>query len=569
MSSRGPAETSAAKTASAGGRPSRPARLRRALGALAWGSLGGLVTLTPAAEAALPVLGLWRGPLGLVWAALAVGVALAALLEGRTWPRVPSLAALTVGLALTYAVGGLWYASRLRTTGDEPHYLLMAQSLWHEGDLDLRDNYAREDYREHTPGPLPPHYGAPRADGRPYPAHSPGLPLLLAPAYALGGRLACVLLLAVVAALAALAVHRLALHAAQDQAAALVAWLAAAGPPLALYAFHVYTEAPSTLALAGSLALLLSGPGQAGAALAGLLAGCLPWLHLKLTPAAAALGLVALSRLRGRALVAFAIGALPLAAALVGYSLDVFERPTPLAVYGGVPRDMDGSPVRAAAGLLLDRSFGLLPHAPVWVLALAGGLLAARRLPALGPHLLVGAAVLLPLLPWRMWWGGQSPPARFLVPLVPLLAVLVALRTAAGRTGLVRWVAPLAGIGGAYLAWAVADPGRLLLVNRGSRPTRLWTALSGETDVGRYLPSLVGAHSDDWRVASVWLAALALLVGLDGLARRRPAVDRAFRGLLLPFVLLLAIGSAIDGWARPPGPGTAPSPVAAPAPAPP
>ena len=83
---------------------------------------------------------------------------------------------------------GKRFATRLRATGDEPHYLLMAQSLWREGDLDLRDNFERRDYLEYTPGPVTTHYGTPRRDGRPFPAHSPGLPFALAPLYAIGGR---------------------------------------------------------------------------------------------------------------------------------------------------------------------------------------------------------------------------------------------------------------------------------------------------------------------------------------------------------------------------------------------
>src|SRR5262245_9396829 len=106
-------------------------------------------------------------------------------------------------LFAAFALAGLRYASRLQASGDEPHYLLMAQSLWQERDLDLRDNYEREDFLDYTPGPLAPHYAAPRKDGRPYPAHSPGLPVLLAPAYALGGRRACVVLMAALAALLA------------------------------------------------------------------------------------------------------------------------------------------------------------------------------------------------------------------------------------------------------------------------------------------------------------------------------------------------------------------------------
>ena len=76
------------------------------------------------------------------------------------------------------------------------------------------------------------------------------------------------LLMALVAAAAALVCRRLAFQLTGDEAASQAAWLAAAGPPLFFYSFHLYTEAPSALAAGGSLALLLGAPGAAGAALA-------------------------------------------------------------------------------------------------------------------------------------------------------------------------------------------------------------------------------------------------------------------------------------------------------------
>ena len=99
-----------------------------------------------------------------------------------------------------------YFVPRMEASGDEPHYLVMAQSLWREHDLDLRDNYAREDWREFRSGPTEPHYAAPRKDGRPFPGHAPGLPFILAPVYALGGRLGCAIVLGLmVAAVGAIA----------------------------------------------------------------------------------------------------------------------------------------------------------------------------------------------------------------------------------------------------------------------------------------------------------------------------------------------------------------------------
>jgi hypothetical protein len=305
---------------------------------------------------------------------------------------------------------------------------------------------------------------------------------------------------------------------------------------------------PAALALAVALRLLLAGPGLGGAAAAALLASTLPWLHLKMLPAAVALGVIAAVRLRGRARAAFFAVALVLGLTFLAYYRAIFGVASPLAIYGGVPRDADGSPVRALVGLVFDRSFGLLPYAPVFLIALAG-LGRLLRLRAWEP-LLVGAAVIVTVLPWRMWWGGQCPPARFLVPLLPVLALALAARVTASRTGLARWRWPLAGLGVATTIGMTIRPAALLLLNRGDRPTRLWSALSGERPIATYLPSLVSASADEWRVAFVWLIALAVLLGLDAAARRREGIDRLFRGLGLPIVLMVTLGVAVDAWAR-------------------
>jgi hypothetical protein len=533
--------------------PMHPAgKWRAALAAPAWtaGAVG--LAWLPAAQRALPALGVLRGPLGLVLLVVGGCVAAFRLVDRPLRLEDPGPWRLFVFGALLFLAVGLHYGSRLRVSGDEPHYLMMARSLWQERDLDLRDNFAREDWLADTPGPVAPHYGAPRKDGRPFPAHSPGLPFLLAPIYAAGGRLACIAALAMAAAFLCGVVRGLALRAAGEPAAGLLAWAAAAGPPVLFYAFHIYTEVPSALALAASLALLLSAPGPWLAALAGLLASALPWLHVKMIPAAVALALVAVLHLPRRPLAAFFAVVTAMAAGYGWFSHAVFGTWSPLARYGGLPEDAtSGSPLRAVLGLLFDRSFGLLPYAPVFLLALAA--LSSRawwKSRDAASQALVGLAVLAPVLTWRMWWGGQCPPARFLVPLVPLLSVALGVRAALPARGLMRWRWPLVGIGTALALFMAARPGELMLLNRGDRPTRVWEALSGDTPVGRYLPSLVQADPVEIRVAVVWAMATVLLIVLDRLAVRRDRVDAWFRGMGLPVLLLAAVGALLDFWAR-------------------
>jgi hypothetical protein len=526
----------------------------------------GVARIDPLVER-LPSLGLFRGPAALVLVGIATLLAGARIIESRRpgWLAAPARAPawlLLAAAAALYAGVGLRHAGGLQVSGDEPHYLVMAQSLWRDHDLDLRDEYDGEEWAEFVPGPLRPHWGAPRADGRPFPAHSPGLPLLLAPVYAALGREGGVLLMALLAAAAALVCRQLVLQLTGDRAVALAAWLAAAGPPLFFYSFHLYTEAPSALAAFGSLALLLGAPGAASAALAALCAATLPWLHLKMIPAAAALGLVALARLRGRVLAAFVVVAGAAAASFALYYWSVFGVASPLALYGGVPADARVLSWRSLAGLFLDRSFGLLPIAPVFLLALAGlpGVLRQR---AAWPHALVGLAVLAPLLSWRMWWGGQCPPARFLVPMLPFLVVALAVRLAEARTGLARWWPGLLLTGAILSAVAVAEPAARLLLNRGNRSTRLWAVLSDGAPIGNYLPTLTHASSRDAQLALVWLVALGLLLALDRLAERRPRVDRAFSSFAVAVAALLLLGAVIDLSVGPPA---AAAPLAAPEP---
>jgi hypothetical protein len=104
-----------------------------------------------------------------------------------------------------------------------------------------------------------------------------------------------------------------------------------------------------------------------------------------------------------------------------------------------------------------------------------------------------------------MWRGGWNPPARFLVPIVPVLALAVA---AVLRRGLTAGAALLLGWSLWIGATGAVDP-RLVHRDRdGTAP--LFRAVSGAEEWTRLLPGYVLAEPDRRRLALVWATALVL-----------------------------------------------------------
>src|ERR671914_1103296 len=198
--------------------------------------------------------------------------------------------------------------------GDEPHYLLAAESLVSDSDVDLRDEYAARDFEAFYPYDLDRH--GKETDGRLHEPHGIGSPLLIAPAYAVGGEIGVELLMAVIAALAVALAYRLALRVVPDPWAFGAAVTVGLSPPFLAYSTAVYPEltAGAILAGAGLLALQLDArPSRRRAFVCFALLGSLPWLGTKFAVAGVVVGFVAargLWRARRRTL---AVGAVELA----------------------------------------------------------------------------------------------------------------------------------------------------------------------------------------------------------------------------------------------------------------
>jgi hypothetical protein len=478
-------------------------RLEPAQRSLALGLLPFLVGLPLAPW--LPGPAAWTGP--------PLAAALAGVLLLQAWPRLhgpPARRLLLPCLLLVYGLAAWRVQQQVGPEGDEPHYLMVADSLLRDGDLALEEDYSSRRYEAfYRKGALQPHYRVRGARGEIYSLHAIGLSLLLLPGYALGGYPGASLCMAVLLALLVDQLRGLAEAWLGEAApATAVAWIVGLSPPLLHYAGLVFTEVPAALLLCVALRLGHAHARLRGARLLGLIAalGFLPWLNVRYAPLAAIALAYALAGARARlARACLAAGALLSVLALALYHQWLYGFFDPRRVYGSRPELSLGQLPEGLPGLLLDQEFGLLVYAPILALALPGLLRLARERAhegAVAAALL--ACVVLLAGSWHMWRGGWNPPARFLVPAMPVLAagLAVALRPGVGAA---------AGLLAGWSLWVGAlgalEP-RLVHRDRdGTAP--LFRAYSGAEEWTRLLPAYVLADPDRHRLAAVWGTALA------------------------------------------------------------
>ncbi|MBI3931877.1 MAG: hypothetical protein HY317_00550 [Acidobacteria bacterium] len=416
--------------------------------------------------------------------------------------------------------------------GDEPHYLAMAHSLSSDGDLDLGDEFARREYRSFFAGRLEAHTSPASPAGRLYPVHTPGLAVLILPAYALGGYPAARLLLSLVAALTAVLVHRLVRDVTGREGVALATWAALVlTPPLPFYALAIYPETPAALATAVFLGTTRRDPRTLHVMAAAAAAAVLPWLHPKFLPLAV-LGLVLtlVRRVSWRARAAAASALVGSVALLLVFFHAFYGRASLSAAYGpGFAGDVSIARIPwGVLALLLDRQFGLLAGGPLWALAAPGALLLWRRRPGDAMRaLLLGGATVAVGASFSMWWGGACPPARFVVPALPALAVLLAPALPVRRDA----SAALLGLGLAIVTLAADAP--RALHNRADGESALLRFLAPALDLDPALPSFVLGGGSAILVAASLAGAAALTWA------------RGVRGLLFGGVACVLVAGAV------------------------
>jgi hypothetical protein len=447
--------------------------------------------------------------------------------EMKPW-RVWLLSFLVFALAAS-----VLYARGIYLSGDEPHYLMIAQSLVEDGDFDLQNNLQNKTYMTYLPVELPLH-GSVR-DGKFRSFHLPGVSFLLVPFFylfnLLGGLIPANLYFRLCAALInaffALGLFKIMknIWPEKDISAPFLFFLATF--PLIFQAIHLYPELPaSTLLL---FAYLSCRNQRKNFFLAGLFLAGIPWFHFKYVIPMLILALVVMAEILNRSdnikeklrnlahfLLPQAISTLLLAL----YSKILYGSFNPTVI--SPEKNFFSIPLAAKMETLLsfflDQRDGLLVYAPVFLILL---LVFKKETRSQIRDFSLLAAIFFSYILFHAFTtvrGGYSPAARPTLFVFWIMAVfLTAYYRQAGETGktLFRFLAGLTAFATFWLFYyplflyqpvtrEVSQRGSSLLLFLGSSAIKLTSVF----------PSFLKKPNADYLPNWIWLAVLAIVLVL-------------------------------------------------------
>lgn len=498
----------------------------------------------------LPVLRAGAGPgRDLLWIVIAWLVA--GKFVAQRFAALPQRATLVfLASLLVYGAAGWRMAgAKVSPTGDEPHYLVMTQSLLRDHDLRIENNHQRGDYREYFAAPLRPDYLTRGVDRQIYSVHPVGLPVLALPAFAIAGYPGVVAMLVLMAALAAAIGWQWARETTGSAGAATFAWASVAlTAPFLFNSFTVFPEIPGALAVMVALAWRHQSRSPLVFLARGLAIAALPWLSTKYVPMAFVIGMTWLFRMRfkiSRETLAFVA---PVVVSLAGwftFFYVIWGTFAPSAPYGSQDPMTLRNLAHGLPGLLFDQEYGVVFVAPVLALAALG----VARMWKSGADVrrsaieiaAAFAALIVTVGAFHVWWGGTASPGRPLVSAVLLCGAPIAIFYAAASRRLKIVAHALLALSLVVsVAMGTAVNGALLHNGRdGSAALLEW--ISPLATLAPAFPSFIaGGVIAAFTRSLAWLALGALVAMLAG--RRRPAGDGAFTFAILAFALTGGVG---------------------------
>lgn len=365
--------------------------------------------------------------------------------------------------------------------GDEPHYLVLSQSIARDFDLNVFNQYARDEYREFSETRLSHHARVGKGFKRWFSyGHLPGLSLTLSPffLFKIPSPLLYFLIrawLGLFGALLAVLVYLSSLR--LFRAPALSLFITGAytfTAPVFFHSIHIFAELQAALIIVGALFLLLWGNKEKNKTvlMAGFLLGLPIFWGLKFAIFTAMLtGLFFLQFTfreknikKGLLLCIFPIFFLLL---FLAFLWSAYGNLDPMSLYNGVmtpeqkqayEANMEKIPlqkrVETLIGFFADQRDGLFPYNPFYLFFIPGLILALKKWRKYWPHLLIASSAFLYIafIGYSTVRAGYCPQARYLTPASWALLMLAIIYRRESRNLLFKRLFLLAPIAGFLIA---------------------------------------------------------------------------------------------------------------------
>ncbi len=356
------------------------------------------------------------------------------LLAQKKYWVIVLIAVLTISMGARFNI-------KMGLSGDEPHYLVMANSLKVDHDLNVKNDYGQKRYLPYYPDTLEPHINwalVQQSGERWHSIHGPGLPLLILPGVVFSKRLGALLIMIGFGLLAVVAGISISKLVASKGASFLAGLMLALSVPFLALAGYIFPDIVigSLTALTFLLINMKSKTLWRDVAI-GVLSATLIWVHVKTSLVAGSLILIAVWYIiesskdltnRNRRLAALLVPFILLTGLLQFKFYQWFGVFTPNGIYKGNNQLFQLNPFKSLLAILFDPFKGLLIMSPIWFCAVVGLPEWYKRNKK---QLLFVLAIVLPSFfiqsTFDDWAGGWSPPARYTVQYLPILLPALAL----------------------------------------------------------------------------------------------------------------------------------------------
>ena len=441
------------------------------------------------------------------------------LATGREVRWSANRAALLAAIVYALTIGAMSYAP---IDGDEPFYLLVTESIARDFDLRLTNQYQELESSETGRADLKPQFGDPPG----YSRHEPFLSVLMVPGYALAGLHGAIATIALFGVLLVRSTIRwMEDEGVSDIASRAVFPFFAFAPPVLFYATRIWPEVPAAFCFVEVLR------GMRNERAKRWVPALLALVLLKLRFVLVGIGCLGVRWLGHR--LGIARSAAPPRTKAAASAAALLYLAVPFAVIWAITGSVTNvhswreiipsfTHARGFFGLIADGMSGIVFQAPFYLI----GLFAITRWRSMPRGFRMGVLAsllyLFYLLPRPEWFGGWSPPLRYIVFLMPVLALGAAAvweRVSRGAIAIIAvWTAGLVIHGLTY-------PWRLFHEANGENAIGEWLSRLHQSDFSRIFPSFVRVNTAAWVGA---VAAIVLIV-----AMRRYAFD-----LTIPLVSL-------------------------------